>query len=169
VRPTEPFRLILLAILAMLLQLAIYVGLPDWRDAIDIYLVMLLLLTTARGPYFGIMCALIGGLVMDALSSTFTVFHTLYYLVPVAVGSFTRPHMLVEFRLLGTLTSVLLILGKIIVMLLVCWAAGWLASPLFFFKINFWSLLVISVLLYLGWPWLIRLIPSLTEVKQLGY
>jgi len=165
-RSLEPLRLGLLGILLLFVQLAWYTALPHSRAGIDIYAIFLLLLAAARGPVLAGAYAVAGGAVMDSFSNTFVIFHMLYYLLPVALGSLVRSYMITEYRLLGTLTVAGLLLAKVIAQLAVGFSLGWLSSPLFIFRVNYWSIALCSLVVYLTWPYLSRLIPSPSEVKR---
>jgi len=165
-KPTEPLRLSLLAILLILVQLTLWLMLPGWRAGIDLYIVFLLLVTAAYGPLIGGAFALAGGLIFDAPSAYFIAFHLIYYLLPVLIGSHLRAYMLVEYRVLGTVVIGLLILGKALAQLSWGLLMGWLGSPWFLVRLNYWPLLILVVLIYLFWQPLIKLIHPAIEQRR---
>jgi hypothetical protein len=165
-RSTEPLRLALIGLLALLLQLAWYMKFPGWRDGFDLYIVFLLFLAAARGPQLTGLFALAGGLVMDAFSPSYPVFHLLYYMVPVVAGSIIRSQLIVEYNLLGTLAVAGLLAGKIVMQLVFALALGLVDSPALLFAANYWSVVFLSVLVFGCWRWLIRLIPTPAGVSR---
>jgi hypothetical protein len=165
----EYVRLALLGLFILLLQLAWYLEFPHWRSGVDIYLVFLLLVASARGPLFGGSYALAGGLIMDAASGPLPVFHLLYYFIPVLIGAQLRSHMLLKFRFLGSGVLALLLLGKIVSQLIIGIAAGWLPSVWCLFKENYLSLLLCVAVVYALWPWLISQIPPGEDRKRVVY
>jgi rod shape-determining protein MreD len=167
-RLTEPLRLGLIGLLTVLLQLALYLQLPQWRAGLDFYVVFLLLLTATRGSALGCGYAIAGGLLLDAYSGAYCGFHTVYYLLPVAIGSLLRAQMLVQYRFLGASTISLLILGKVIAQLVVALVLGGLDSPAYLFRLNYWSLVLMFVFIYASWGWLVRIFPTPPEVRRLG-
>ncbi|MCH7471503.1 hypothetical protein IIA79_00925 [bacterium] len=168
-RKTEVLRLALIGLLLLLLQLAWYLAFPQWRGAVDLYVPFLLLLTAGRGPFLGGAFAVLGGLVMDAYSTTFITFHIFYYLLPVAVGSLLRSRMLVEFPHLGALTVALLLFSKVVAQLLAAIAFGWVDSWLYLFRVNYWPLLVMFLLTYLGWRFIVGVVLPGAGVKRVAY
>ena len=165
----EYVRLALLGVLILLAQLAWYLAFPDWRAGFDLYLVFLLLVSSARGPLFGGTYALAGGLIMDAFSGPLPVFHLLYYFIPVLIGAQLRSHMLLKFRMLGSGVLALLLIGKVATQLVIGLVAGWLPSALYIFRVNYGSLLLCIALVYLLWPWLISQIPPGEDRKRVVY
>jgi len=167
-RPAEPLRLVALALLALLIQLALYLRFPEWRAGIDLYLIFLLLLTATRGQLTAGVFALGGGIIMDCFSGSFYVFHTVFYVAPVIMGTLMRSHVLVEYRQLGTLCVATLLIVKILVMFGVALALGWIDSPLYLLRVNYWSLLLVIAAVYLGWNGIVRLFARVYEVKGFG-
>ena len=163
----EPVRLALLGLLILLVQLALTLGLPGWRTGFEFYALFLLLLAASRGPVLAGVYALAGGAIMDAYSDQFIVFHILYYLIPVALGSLVRAYVLTEYRMLGTVSAVGLLLLKIVAMLLVAWAMRWVPSPVYLFKVNYVPVLAAGLAVYCSWPWIIRVMGA-AEVRKLG-
>lgn len=163
----EPVRLALLGLLILLVQQALTLGLPGWRVGFEYYALFLLLLAASRGPILAGVYALAGGAIMDAYSDQFIVFHILFYLVPVALGSLVRAYVLTEYRMLGTMSAVGLLLLKIVAMLLVAWGMRWVPSPVYLFKVNYLPVLVTGVMVYCAWPWIIRAMGAV-EVRKLG-
>jgi hypothetical protein len=165
----EYVRLALLGLFILLLQLAWYLAFPNWRGGFDVYLVFLLLVSSARGPLFGGTYALAGGLIMDAISGPLPVFHLLYYFIPVLIGAQLRSHMLLKFRFLGSGMLALLLLGKIAAQLAIGVIAGWLPSAWYIFQVNYLSLLLCVAVVYALWPWLISQIPPGEDRKRVVY
>ncbi len=165
----EYVRLALFGVFILLAQLAWYLAFPAWRSGFDLYLVFLLLVSSARGPLFGGTYALAGGLIMDAFSGPLPVFHLLFYFIPVLIGAQLRSHMLLKFRALGTGVLALLLLGKVVAQLVIGMLAGWVPSLAYLFRVNFGSLLVCVVLVYTLWPWLISQIPPGEDRKRVVY
>ena len=165
----EYVRLALLGVFFLLLQLAWYLAFPGWRSGVDIYLVFLLLVSSARGPLFGGTYALAGGLIMDAVSGPLPVFHLLYYMIPVLIGAQLRSHMLLKFRFLGAGVLALLLAGKIAAQLITGVIAGWLPSVWYIFHANYLSLALCVAVVYVLWPWLIGLIPPGEDRKRVVY
>lgn len=167
-RSTEPLRLMGIGALALIIQLAFYLKFPAWRSGVDLYLVFLLLLAAARGPYISCVFAMAGGFVMDAYSGTFTTFHLFYYFAPVIVGSLIRTQLILEYNLLGTVAIGLLLLGKIWLQIGVAFSMGWIGSLVPIFQVNYWPLVCMCILTMVRWRWLIRLIPTPAGVKRLA-
>jgi len=165
-RATEPLRLALIGLLVILVQLAFYLIFPAWRAGFDPFLVLLLLLATARGPFLAGVFALVGGVLMDAYSDQLISFHVIYYLVPVAIGAMIRSQLIVEYNFLGTLTVLALLLGKVLAQFLAFVAMGRLDSPLFLLRVNYWSILLMTAIVYLSWRWLVRLMPFTPGVQR---
>jgi hypothetical protein len=168
-RATEPLRLALVGLLFILLQLAFYTAFPQWRAGVDIYVAFLLLVTATRGPLMSGIYAVGGALPMDALSGEFPVFHMFYYLLPVVLGAVLRSYMLVEFKLLGALTVLGLLLLKIILLFIVGATEGKLDSPVYLLQVNYLPMLFLTGLVLLAWPWMIRVIPTTREVRRIGF
>lgn len=164
---TEALRLALLGLLVLLVQLALILGFPGWRSGFEFYALFLMLLAAIRGPVLAGVYALAGGAIMDSYTDQFIVFHILYYLAPVALGSLVRSYVLSEFRMLGTVATVCLLLFKIFAMLLVAWLSGWLASPAYLFKVNYIPVLAVGGLVYYAWPWIIRVMGA-AEANRIG-
>lgn len=167
-RKTEPLRLTALGLLVIFLQLAWYLCFPTTRAALDLYPLFLLLATAATGPLLGGSLALVGGVLMDLYGAGFGAFHCFYYLLPVALGSHLRAHMLTEFRLLGTLATVALILVKILAQLVYLLATNRLDSPAALFGLNYWPLLIVAIVVYVTWPKLVSQFPMPTKVRSDG-
>jgi hypothetical protein len=91
---------------------------------------------------------------MDSFSGAFVIYHLLFYLLPVALGSLVRSHMLTEYRFLGSLTVLGLLLAKIAGQLIVALSMGWIDTPLYLFRVYYWPALLTSLGVYLAWPWL---------------
>lgn len=164
-RRTEPLRLTALGLLLIFLQLSWYLAFPDLRAPVDLYPLFLLLATASAGTLLGGSLALAGGLMMDLYGGQFLAFHCFYYLLPVLIGSQLRAHMLTEFRLLGALAAVLFIIGKIVAQLLILLVSRRLESFAYLFRLNYWPLVVIAVVIYAAWPWLVRQFPLPTKVR----
>jgi hypothetical protein len=164
---SETLRLAVLGLLILLVQLALTLGLPGWRTGFEFYALFLMLLAARRGPVLAGIYALAGGAIMDSYTDQFIVFHILFYLVPVALGSLVRAYVLSEFRMLGTIATISLLLLKIAAMLLVAWVARWIPSPVFLFKVNYIPVLAVAGLVYWTWPWIIRVMGE-AEVRQIG-
>jgi hypothetical protein len=141
----------------LLAEQALQLARPEWRSGSDVYLVWLLILSAARGPLVAAGFALGGGLVMDASSGHFAVFHLLYYLVPVALGTLLRSQLIVEYGLLGALAAAGLLLGKVLVMLAAGMVGGLLSGPSYLLHVNYWPLLAASLAVFAGWRWLVGL------------
>ncbi len=167
-RSTEPVRLGLIGLLIILIQLSWYLKFPAWRDGFDLYLVFILLLAATRGSLLAGAFAVMGGLMMDAYSSSFPVFHVLYYMAPVAIGGLIRSQIIVEYRNIGALAVGLLILGKILAMFLIALAMGWVDSPMFLLRLNYWSLVLTVVTVFVSWRWFVKLIPPRSGVMSFG-
>jgi hypothetical protein len=167
-RKTEPLRLAAMGLLLIFLQLAWYLCFPTTRAALDLYPLFLLLATAAAGPLLGGCLALAGGVLMDLYGGGFGAFHCFYYLVPVALGSHLRAHMLTEFRLLGTLATVALILAKILAQLIWLLATNRLNSPAPLFGLNYWPLVLVAIAVYIFWPRLVSQFPMPTKVRSDG-
>lgn len=167
-RRTEPLRLTLLALLVIFVQLAWYLAFPTKRATLDLYALFILLVTASTGPLLGGVLALTGGVLMDLYGAGFGAFHCFYYLLPVAIGSHLRAHMLTEFRLLGTLATVALILIKIIAQLLVLLATNRVHSGALLFQVNYWPLVIVAIAVYFFWPKLVRQFPMPSKVRSDG-
>lgn len=165
-RATEPLRLALIGLLVILVQLAFYLIFPGWRAGFDPFLVLLLLLATARGPFLAGVFALVGGVLMDAYSSHLLSFHVIYYLIPVAVGTMIRSQLIVEYNFLGTLTVLALLLGKVLAQFLAFFAMGQLDSAAYLLRVNYWSVLLMAGIVFLCWRWLVRLVPFTPGVQR---
>jgi hypothetical protein len=165
-RATEPLRLALIALLVLLVQLALYLVFPAWRAGLDPFLILLLLLATARGPFLAGVFALLGGVLMDAYSDQLISFHVIYYLVPVAVGAMIRSQLIVEYHFLGTLTVFALLLGKVLAQYLSFFIMGHVDSPAFLLRVNYWSILLMTAIVYICWRWLVRLVPFTPGVQR---
>ncbi|MCB1187110.1 hypothetical protein KDL29_08090 [bacterium] len=166
---TEPIRLALIGIFALLLQLTIMLSYPEWRVGFDLYLVYILILTTTRGPAMGGTYAMLGGLFLDAFSGQHLVFHLLFYLLPVGIGSLVRSHMLIEFKSLGTLTVGGLLLFKVVAELVGAMLLGHIDSAFYIFRVNYLSILLFCGLVYLFWPALVNLMPPAQGGRRVGY
>ncbi len=166
---TEPIRMALIGVFALLLQLTLMLSFPEWRAGFDLFLVYILILTTTRGPAMGGTYAMLGGLILDAFSGQHLVFHLLFYLLPVGIGSLVRSHMLIEFKSLGTLTVGGLLLVKVLAELLGAMALGNIDSFFYIFRVNYLSILIFCGLVYAGWPVLVNLMPPVSGGRRLGY
>jgi hypothetical protein len=167
-RSFEPLRLALLALLIVLLQLAWFVQFPGWRATADLYVVFLLLVSAGRGPALAGALALAGGAIIDAYSGSLVALHLLYYMLPVTLGSLVRSHMLIEYRLLGSLVVFLLLIGKVLAQFLVAACSGWIGGPGYLLKVNYWPALFISAGVYAAWPTLMRLLQAPTAARIHG-
>ena len=167
-RRTEPVRLTLLALLVIFVQLAWYLAFPTTRAALDLYALFILLVTASTGPLLGGVLALTGGILMDLYGAGYGAFHCFYYLLPVAIGSHLRAHMLTEFRLLGTLATVGLILVKIVAQLVVLLATNQVHSAAPLFQLNYWPLVFVAFGVYIFWPRLVRQFPMPSKVRSHG-
>jgi hypothetical protein len=165
-RRTEPLRLILLGLLVIFIQLAWYLAFPSTRAALDLYALFLLLATAATGPLLGGILALTGGVLMDLYGAGFGAFHCFYYLLPVAIGSHLRAHMLTEFRLLGTFAAVGLILVKIAAQLVFLLATNKIHSIAPLFQLNYWPLVIVALIVYFFWPKLVSQFPMPSKVRD---
>lgn len=168
-RATEPLRLALIALLVLLTQLALYLLFPAWRAGFDPYLILLLLLATARGPFLAGVFALTGGVLLDAYSDQLISFHVIYYMVPVAVGAMIRSQLIVEYHFLGTLAVLALLLGKVLAQYASFRLLGLIDSPLFLLRVNYWSILLMTAIVYFSWHWLVRLVPYTPGVQRRVY
>ena len=168
-RATEPLRLALVGLMFILLQLAFYSAFPQWRAGVDIYVAFLLLVTATRGPLMSGAYAVVGGWLMDAFSGGFPVFHMFYYLLPVLLGAVLRSYMLVEFKLLGALTVLALLLLKILLPFAMASMQGKLDSPAYLLQVNYLPMLLLTMLVLLLWPWMIKVIPTTREVRRIGF
>ena len=166
---TEPIRLALIGIFALLLQLTLMLKLPEWRVGFDLFLVYILILTTTRGPAMGGSYAMLGGLFLDAFSGQHLVFHLLFYLLPVGIGSLVRSHMLIEFKSLGTLTVGGLLLFKVLAELASGMLLGHIDSLSYILRVNYLSIIIFCGLVYVSWPALVRLMPHAQVGRRLGY
>lgn len=165
-RATEPLRLALIGLLVIFGQQALYLVFPAWRAGFDPFLVLLLLLATARGPFLAGVFALVGGVLMDAYSDQLISFHVLYYLVPVALGAMIRSQLIVEYHFLGTLTVFALLVGKVLAQYLAFYVLGQIDSSAFLLRVNYWSILLMTAVVYLCWRWLVRLVPFTPGVQR---
>ena len=166
---TEPIRMALIGLFALLLQLTLMLRFPEWRAGFDLFLVYVLILTTTRGPAIGGFYAMLGGLVLDAFSGQHLVFHLLFYLVPVGIGSMIRSHMLIEFKSLGTATVGGLLLLKVVAELVSALVMGHIDTPLYILRVNFMSILVFCAIVYFSWPMLVTLMPPIGGGRRHGY
>lgn len=166
---TEPIRMALIGLFALLLQLTLMLRFPEWRAGFDLFLVYVLILTTTRGPAIGGTYAMLGGLILDAFSGQHLVFHLLFYLVPVGIGSMIRSHMLIEFKSLGTATVGGLLLLKVVAELATAMILGHIDSPLYILRVNYLSIIVFCGLVYFSWPLLVALMPPLGRGQRHGY
>jgi hypothetical protein len=167
-KPYEIIRLSLVAAALLVAEQAVQLARPEWRSGSDVYLVWLLILSSGRGPLVAGAFALAGGLVMDASSGHFAVFHLIYYLVPVALGALLRSQLIVEYGVLGGLIAAALLLGKILAMLAVAVLGGMLPDAGYFFRLNYWPLLIVSLAVLFSWRWLVGLSQPL-KAARLGY
>ncbi len=167
-RSTEPLRLLGIGALALLIQLAFYLKFPAWRGGVDIYLIFLLLLAAARGPYIASVFAMAGGVVMDAYSGVFSTFHLFFYFAPVFIGSLIRTQLIVEYNLLGTIAIGLLLLAKIWLQIGVAFSLGMIGSLSHVFQMNYWPVVCLCLLAFFRWRWLIRLVPSPVGVNRIA-
>lgn len=167
-RRTEPIRLTLLGLLVIFAQLAWYLAFPSTRAALDLYALFLLLVTASTGPLLGGVLALTGGVLMDLYGMGYGAFHCFFYLLPVAIGSHLRAHMLTEFRLLGTLATVMLILVKILAQLIILLASNQAHSLAPLFRVNYWPLVFVAATVYFLWPKLVRQFPMPSKVRSNG-
>ena len=149
----------------LLVEQAIQLARPEWRSGSDVFLIWLVILSASRGPLIGAAFALAGGLFMDASSGHFAVFHLLYYFVPVALGTLFRSQLIVEYGLLGSVVAAGLLLGKILAMLLVGIMGGMLSGPGYLWDLNYWPLLVSSLVVFVAWRWLVGLARPLKAVS----
>jgi hypothetical protein len=163
----ENTRTALIGLMILLLQLALILGFPGWRTGFELYAAFLLLLAASRGPVFAGVYALAGGAIMDAYSDQFIAFHILFYLIPVALGSLVRAHVLSEYRMLGAVSTAALMLLKVLLMLLTALAMGWLPSASYLFKVNYLPILFTSSLVYLAWPAVTRIL-GVAERRAIG-
>jgi len=168
-RRTEPIRLFLLGLLLLFFQQAWYYTFPGTRAPVDLYVLFLLLTTASAGPVMGGVMALTGGMLMDLYGASYGAFHCFFYLLPVVIGAQLRAHMLTEFRLLGALATVALILLKILGQYLYLVFTGRAGSPLMLFQLNYWPLVFIALGVYVSWPWLVRQFPMPSKVRADGY
>ena len=152
----DTLRLVGISAVLLMTELAVQLSHPEWRSGSDIYLIWLLILSAGRGPVAAIGFALAGGIVMDASSGHFAVFHLVYYLVPVALGTALRSQVIVEYGLLGGLAAAGLLLGKIVVMLLVGIVSGMLPGPMYLTRLSYWPLLAVSIVVLFTWRWLVE-------------
>lgn len=164
---TDTARLSLLALLILLLQLALILGLPGWRTGFELYAPFLLLVSASRGPVLAGVYALAGGAVMDAFSDQYVVFHILFYLIPVALGSLVRAHVLTEYRLLGAVTTVSMMIAKVALMLIAGLVMGWIPSGAYLFKANYLPIFVVGAIVYSFWNAITRLF-GVAEVRSIG-
>lgn len=162
----EHLRLAAFAVLLLLLQLAWYAWFPGLRAGFDLYLPFLLIATARRGPGFGGVYALGGALVMDSFSLTLPLFHLLFYLVPVVLGTLLRGRTLMEYRQLGVLTVAALLLLKILAPLTYLLATHELGSLLYLFKVSYLGPLLICGALWLAWPALLKIVPQAVEGQR---
>lgn len=167
-RTTEPLRLAAMGLLLLLVQLAIYLRFPEWRAGMDFYLVFLLLLTGTRGHLIAGSFALAGGIIMDAFSGSLYMFHTVFYMAPVLLGSLMRSYVLVEYRPLAALCIAGLLLLKVLAMFGVAFALDYIDSPVYLLKVNYWSILLAVGLVYFSWGQIVRLFANVYEVKGFG-
>jgi hypothetical protein len=159
----------LIGLFALLLQLTLMLRFPEWRAGFDLFLVYVLILTTTRGPAIGGTYAMLGGLILDAFSGQHLVFHLLFYLVPVGIGSMIRSHMLIEFKSLGTATVGGLLLFKIVAELATAMVLGHIDSPLYILRVNYLAIIVFCAIVYFSWPLLVGLMPPLGRGQRHGY
>jgi len=169
VKITEPIRMALIGLFALLLQLTLMLRFPELRAGFDLFLVYVLILTTTRGPAMGGTYAMLGGLVLDAFSGQHLVFHLLFYLVPVGIGSMIRSHMLIEFKSLGTATVGGLLLFKVLAELVGAMVMGHIDSLLYILKVNYAAILVFCAIVYFSWPLLVSLMPPVGGERRHGY
>lgn len=155
----EWLRLGLISLSVLVLQQALLLARPEWRSGLDFYVVWLLIVSASRGGGTGVVLALLGGFIMDAPSVSFGLFHTVFYLLPVAVGALFTAHLITEYNLLAAAITAGLLLLKFILMLAVALAMGWIDTPAYFFGVNYLPLLVLSVLVFAFWQRLVRLAP----------
>ena len=167
-RSTEPLRLLGIGALALLIQLAFYLKYPALRGGVDIYLIFLLLLAAARGPYVASVFAMAGGVVMDAYSGAFSTFHLFFYFAPVIIGSLIRTQLIVEYNLLGTAAIGLLLFAKIWMQIGVAFSSGMIGSLGYIFQMNYWPAICLCLLAFFFWRWLIRLIPTPAGVNRIA-
>ncbi|MBN2083405.1 hypothetical protein JW859_14515 [bacterium] len=168
-RRTEPLRLFLLGLLLLFFQQAWYFSFPGSRAPVDLYVLFVLLTTAAAGPVMGGVMALTGGMLMDLYGAGYGAFHCFFYLLPVLIGAQLRAHMLTEFRLLGALATVALIILKILSQYLYLVFTGRGGSPLMLFQLNYWPLVFIALGVYFSWRWLVRQFPLPSKVRADGY
>lgn len=166
---TEPIRMALIGVFTLLLQLSLMLSYPEWRAGFDLFLVYILILTTTRGPAMGGTYAMVGGLVLDAFSGQHLVFHLLFYLLPVGIGSLVRSHMLIEFKSLGTLAVGGLLLFKVVAELISGMVLGNLDSFMYIFRVNYLSIVLFCGLVYVFWPALVNLMPPVSGGRRVGY
>lgn len=166
---TEPIRMALIGFFALLFQLTLMLSYPEWRVGFDLFLVYILILTTTRGPAMGGTYAMVGGLILDAFSGQHLVFHLLFYLLPVGIGSLVRSHMLIEFKSLGTLVVGGLLLFKVLAELLGAIALGSLDGLSWLLRVNYLAIIVFCGLVYVSWPALVRLMPPVSGGRRIGY
>jgi hypothetical protein len=167
-RKSDPFRLAALALVIIFIQLASYIAFPSLIAAFDLYPVFILLATASAGAPLGYGLAILGGVLMDLFGTNLLAFHSFYYLIPATIGVQLRAHMLTEFRTLGSLTAISLIIGKIIAMLLFFLVTGKIDSPLYLLRLNYWPLVAIALVFYFSWPWFVRQFPMPVEAKHRG-
>jgi hypothetical protein len=160
-------RLALIGLLLLLLQLALIQGFPGWRTGFEFYAPFLLLLAASRGSILAGVFALAGGAIMDSYSNQFIIFHILFYLIPVALGSLVRAHVLSEYRMLGAISTAAIMLLKVVLMLIAGIAMGWLPSAAYLFKVNYLPILFTSSLLYFAWPGISRVM-GVAQGRTLG-
>jgi hypothetical protein len=158
-------RLAGVSLLFLVTQQALLQVHPEWRTGLDIYLVWLLIVSASRGFSTGLVLALIGGLVMDA-PSIFGLFHTLFYLLPVGLGAFLSSHLVVEYNLLASLAVCGLLLLKLLLLATVGSIAGWLPHWGYLFHLNYWPLLILTLLVFIFWQRLAVLMPPLRMVTS---
>jgi hypothetical protein len=157
-RIPEWLRLTLISLVIIAAQQMLLMLRPEWRTGLDLYVVWLLIVSAARGLTTGAVLAVLGGMLMDA-SSSFNMFHMLFYLLPVAVGALFTSHLITEYNLLASLITAGLLLLKLLLLLLVALCAGWLTSGSYLFGLNYFPLLCMCLLVFLLWQRLVRIVP----------
>lgn len=165
-RATEPIRLALIGLIIVLFQLAVYTKFPGMRAGADFFVLFVLLVTATYGSAVGGVSALFGGLLMDAHGSTYFAFHLLYYVIPVVLGTMFRSQMLMEFRMLGALAVLGLLLIKVILQYITGLATGQIGSFTPLFAVNYWSILLTAIAVLILWPKLVAIVTAGAEVKR---
>jgi len=147
---TTGIRLFLIFLVAFAAQLILLKHLPAFARTCDLILLFLAALAVSRHTGLAVVYALCAGMLIDSLSVSYPLMHTVFYGAAAVLLSVRRPYTYLSHASLFVLTVAGLLAGKVVFAYI--WTLLFVqpVSPAFLFRVSLGGIVLLLLLAHFG-------------------